>query len=124
MYLDSEAVVHRSLKKSGSTQWVVPRGPQYSDKELLDELRRLARLKGRTPIKRDMTEEGKHAHRTYHLRFGSWSAAVQAAGFSPMEKGDDYAERPDACLLYDRREGARLPPLEVRGKRTGLLPLP
>lgn len=81
----------------------MPRGPQYTEEELLDELRRLARIKGHAPRKRDMTNDGKHSHRTYILRFGSWSESVEAAGFTPFEKGD-YAERPDACPLCDEEK--------------------
>ena len=78
----------------------MPRGPQYTDDELLDGLRQLAEDVGRTPpLKRDMADRGPYAPRTYQLRFGSWSQAVEAAGFTPREKGEDFEERPDGCPL-------------------------
>lgn len=46
-----------------------------------------------------MENYGAHATRTYQRRFGSWSEAVEAAGFEPRHKGENYAERPDKCPL-------------------------
>lgn len=77
----------------------MPRGPQYSEEELLEDLRELAERLSRTPTKSDMNEYGSHGGRTYQLRFGSWSEAVEAAGFEPRSPGEDFEERPDACPL-------------------------
>lgn len=78
----------------------MPRPPQYTDEELLTELRELAERLGRyPPRKRDMNEYGAHSGRTYQLRFGSWSEAVAEAGFEPREKGADYQSRPEICPL-------------------------
>lgn len=79
----------------------MPRGPQHTDEELLEEIRRLAdELQRVPPLKRDMNKFGNHAARTYQLRFGSWSDAIEEAGFDPREQGEDYEERPDGCPLY------------------------
>ncbi|MEY7849080.1 homing endonuclease associated repeat-containing protein [Natrarchaeobius sp. A-rgal3] len=40
----------------------MPRGPQYTDDELLDEIRRLANEVSRyPPLKRDMNKHGNHS---------------------------------------------------------------
>lgn len=78
----------------------MPRGPQYTEEELIEDLRDLAdQLERYPPLKRDMNEQGNHSARTYQLRFGSWSDAVSAAGFTPRKKGQNYEERPKACPL-------------------------
>lgn len=78
----------------------MPRGPQHTEEELLNEIRRLGKEVGRSPpLKRDMNKYGKHAAGTYQYRFGSWSNAIEAAGFKPRAKGDNYDERPDQCPL-------------------------
>jgi len=46
-----------------------------------------------------MNDYGKHGARTFQDRWGTWSAAVEAAGFEPREAGEGYRERPDACPL-------------------------
>lgn len=83
----------------------MPRPPKYTDDELLDEIRRLAsELNIAPPRKRDMNKHGKHGAKTYQDRWGSWSSAVEAAGFEPREKGQEYAERPDECPLCGNEE--------------------
>jgi len=78
----------------------MPRPPKYTDEEILEEIRRLAKELNRAPpLKRDMNDRGKHGAKTYQNRWGSWSNAVEDAGFEPREKGTDYEERPDACPL-------------------------
>ncbi|QZP37064.1 homing endonuclease associated repeat-containing protein [Halobaculum magnesiiphilum] len=47
--------------------------------ELIDELHRLADEIGDRPVADDLRKHGKHALRTYQQRFGSWSAALEAA---------------------------------------------
>jgi hypothetical protein len=81
------------------------RTPKYSDEELLDEIRRLAeKLDREPPRKKDMAEYGQHNHRTYRDRWGTWNAAVEAAGFEPRSKGTNYTERPDVCPVCGREE--------------------
>ncbi|WP_222114931.1 homing endonuclease associated repeat-containing protein [Haloferax prahovense] len=77
----------------------MPRGPTYTENELLNDLRQLAESLGRVPRKKDMNEYGEHGARTYQLRFGSWSDAVRQAGFEPLESGSNYRERPSECPL-------------------------
>ncbi|USZ68336.1 hypothetical protein NGM10_01020 [Halorussus salilacus] len=49
------------------------------DRELLAELQRLYTELGKPPTQQDMTERGEYSNRTYQLRFGSWSSALQEA---------------------------------------------
>lgn len=56
---------------------------ELSDDELIAELQRLADELESTPKMTDMRDHGKHSPTTYHTRFGSWNAALEAAGLSP-----------------------------------------
>lgn len=60
-----------------------PRGRRMPDDELLAELRRLADELEKTPSMQDMTNRGGYGSATYTNRFGSWSAALEAAGLEP-----------------------------------------
>lgn len=55
----------------------------YTDEELIDELHRLRQEIGETPTWQDMLEDGRMSPKTFENHFGSWSAAVQAAGLTP-----------------------------------------
>jgi len=55
---------------------------QYSDSELLNELKRLAEEFDHPPTLRELREHGKYAATTYYNRFGSFQKALEAAGFS------------------------------------------
>lgn len=61
--------------------------PQYRhtipDEELRAALRDLADDLGRVPRRRDMATRGPFAPSTYRRRFGSWTAALDQAGFDP-----------------------------------------
>jgi len=74
---------------------------KLTENELLEELRRLADSIGRhPPTKADMDKYGEYYGRSYQLRFGSWSEAIEEAGFEQRE-GIDSKERPDACRICD-----------------------
>jgi hypothetical protein len=89
------------------------------DRELLAELQRLYTELGEPPTQRDMTERGEYSNRTYQLRFGSWSAALQEAmldtndGISEDELrreierlADELGRPPKAAEMDDRGEYA------------------
>jgi hypothetical protein len=89
------------------------------DRELLAELQRLYTELGEPPTQRDMTEHGEYSNRTYQLRFGSWSAALQEAmldtndGISEAELlreierlADELGRAPKAAEMDDRGEYA------------------
>jgi hypothetical protein len=66
-----------------------PRQPQQSldhsatREELLAEVETIAEQHGTPPLKSEMVEHGAFSPALYADRFGSWSAAVEAAGFEP-----------------------------------------
>lgn len=59
------------------------RNVKYAEKELIDALRDLARTVGRTPTS-EMVKESTPSYSTYVNHFGSWPAAVSAAGLKPV----------------------------------------
>ncbi|MFC7080301.1 homing endonuclease associated repeat-containing protein [Halorussus caseinilyticus] len=89
------------------------------DRELLAELQRLYTELGKPPTQRDMTERGQYSNRTYQLRFGSWSNALQEAmldtndGISETELlreierlADELGRAPKAAEMDERGEYA------------------
>jgi hypothetical protein len=70
--------------------------PTYSDEELLATLRDLADELGHTPTVEDVNSHPDLPHRwTFADRFGSFSAALEAAGFEPNQG----TRQSDAALL-------------------------
>ncbi|WP_336363176.1 homing endonuclease associated repeat-containing protein [Halalkalicoccus salilacus] len=60
--------------------------------ELLAELQRLADEVESTPKMTDMRDHGKFSPTTYHTRFGSWNAALEAAGLTPNRQSSTEVE--------------------------------
>ncbi|MFB6229317.1 MAG: homing endonuclease associated repeat-containing protein [Halobacteriales archaeon] len=67
--------------------------PEYTDEELLDEIRRLAEEVGKPPTTREMIEHGEYTASVYFRRFDSWNDAVSEAGFMPNETFGDPADQ-------------------------------
>lgn len=64
------------------------------ERELLDELRRLADEYGRPPTYEELQADGRFAGATYLSRFGSWNEALEAAGLeSRLFRGDRIPTR-------------------------------
>ena len=63
-----------------------------SDEALVAELQRLADDLGSTPKMADMLDHGKFSPTTYHTRFGSWTAALEAAGLPPNKRSPPEIE--------------------------------
>jgi hypothetical protein len=63
-----------------------------SREELLDALKKLANEVDRAPTREDMNERGDYSHEPFVYRFGSWSAALEAVGFSPYRSPDEAQE--------------------------------
>ena len=60
-----------------------------SDPELLDDLRRVAQLLGKTTLRYDeYPKHGRCASRIFETRFGSWNAALRAAGLELGRRQD------------------------------------
>lgn len=57
-----------------------PMSSKVTDENLLYQLREMARLKGRVPVKADFTLPGFHAASTFYTHFGSWRRALAMAG--------------------------------------------
>ena len=77
----------------------------YTKQELINELQRLAdEVKKYPPTMSDMDEDGEYYARSYQLRFGSWSEAVEAAGFTPREPIEDAKDRPGECCLCNTQD--------------------
>jgi len=75
--------------------------PRYTDEDLLDALRSFAaEHDGRPPTapEADDPETGLPTAATFARRFGSWNAAIAAAGFDPR-----FRRRSDEELLDDLR---------------------
>jgi hypothetical protein len=79
------------------------RSVRYSKAELLDRLRAFAEELDATPSKAQMRDCGPHAPSTYASRFGSWSEALESAGFEPKTAATGISE---AELLGDLRRVA------------------
>lgn len=71
---------------------------QIPREDLLEDVERIAEDLGEQPTYLDVKRRGKYGERTYIRRFGSWSAALEEAGFDPM-KNQNYV--PDEQLLDD-----------------------
>lgn len=78
-----------------------PRNATISDDALKEELRRLADDLERQPGTRDMNNHGKFTSKTYSNRFGSWNAALEAAGLKTTTPQN--AVIPDKTLIDELR---------------------
>jgi hypothetical protein len=83
------------------------RAPTITEEELFNELQRLADELGKTPTFNDLNDHGEYSGATYIRRFGSWNAAIDAAGFEPNESitGNKI---PRGDLLDDLRRVKRI----------------
>ncbi|MDP6626755.1 MAG: hypothetical protein QGG50_02550 [Methanopyri archaeon] len=85
-----------------------PRRSHYTDDELLDDLHRLAGELGRVPTSEDLRgRKGYPNTGTYQARFGSWSGALERAGFASVVRytDDDLID----ALRYVAKVLGRLP---------------
>jgi predicted transcriptional regulator len=62
------------------------------DKELLQDLKRVGELTGRSVTQVDVIREGRFAPTTYQRRFGSWSKALAAAGLNVAASGRRFTD--------------------------------
>lgn len=58
------------------------------DRDLLDDLQRVADDLGRSPTKAELREHGRYSDKTYQNRFGTWNNALEAAGLETHERSD------------------------------------
>ena len=60
---------------------------KHSDEELLTEIQRLTDELGEPPTTKEMNERGKYDVTTFVNIFGSWSNALEEAGFDRPKRG-------------------------------------
>jgi 5-methylcytosine-specific restriction endonuclease McrA len=87
-----------------ASHWPRRRGParRLTDKELLDDLRRIARAKGSDTIRAsDLARFGGRGDGVYARRFGSWRDAVARAGLKPGKWSCRYSNT--QCIHNLRR---------------------
>ena len=77
-----------SWKEALETAGFDPPQPTVTDADLIAELRRLADEISDVPTYDEMVSNGRHGAATYARRFGSWNAALEAAGFTPHMDAD------------------------------------
>lgn len=68
---------NRAIEEAG----LEPNVQKISESELIDEIRRLADVVGGCPQVSDMANLGEFGATTYFRHFGSWSTALESAGF-------------------------------------------
>ena len=80
--------------------------PKLTPSEIIADIRRLARELGRQPNSEDYRERGRYAHTAPARAFGSWRAAVEAAGLRFKDTRRTPA-RTEAEIERDLRRVAR-----------------
>ncbi|GAB7010231.1 homing endonuclease associated repeat-containing protein [Halorubrum trueperi] len=81
-----------------------------SKEELIAELHRVAEECGDTPTKEDMAEYGDPAPDTYSGKFGSWNAALEAAGFTPRTETKRISTEDLCTALRELADEQGVPP--------------
>ncbi len=81
-----------------------PIWPSLPEKELIGELHRLKRKLGKVPSEEDMADCGGYGVSTYWSRFGSWNAAIKAAGYQPNSDRTYRSEEELREELYRLRD--------------------
>lgn len=72
-------------------------GRPVSKEELLESIQELADDLGKVPTAREMAEHGEYSRMVCSNKFGSWNAALRAAGYDPQKRNDI----PDSELLAE-----------------------
>lgn len=106
-----QTIIHRfdkwtaALEAAGFEFDSNSKGPDRIDDEdeLLAELHRVADEVGSRPRKVDMRDHGKYSKHPYCRVFGSWSQAIEAAGFEPYKPGNDPEYNEADCIAEIHR---------------------
>ena len=78
------------------------RSTQVSTDDLIADLHRLRDELGERPTATDVVEAGAHGLATYQRRFGSWTDALDAAGFNPDDGPSDDDLLADLDRLHEQ----------------------
>ncbi|MFC6723004.1 homing endonuclease associated repeat-containing protein [Halobium palmae] len=102
---------------------------RLSRETLLDEMKRLSNELGHAPTRDEMDVEGKYSHTPYVYRFGSWSEALEAAGFTPYRQvgethgpikyGPNWSTQRQKALTRDGHECQRCGVSEENQRENG-----
>ncbi len=63
-----------------------------TERELIESIHALAEELDRVPTRQEMVEHGPYSREPFLRTFGSWSAALEAAGFEPYRHDDTDSE--------------------------------
>lgn len=88
-------------------------GKQFSNKELLDDINRVAKKIGQSSVSiREYFTYGKYSPQTPKKRFGSWKNAIRAAGLEESKRvwggGLEETAIPEKNLLEDLKRVSKL----------------
>jgi hypothetical protein len=72
-----------------------------SEEALVDGIKNLAKEFGRPPTTTEMNNHGSYHAHTYRLRFGSWDAALEAAGAEGTSESADPPNKIDRDALLE-----------------------
>ena len=81
-----------------------PYADRPSDDDLLADLHRLHEEREKVPSLLDVEDDGAYSGTAYQGRFGSWSAALEAAGFDPDRGPTDDELLAELRRLHDELE--------------------
>jgi hypothetical protein len=78
--------------------------------DLIDDIRRVKDDLGKVPSKAEMSVHGDHSISQFEKAFGTWTEAVQAAGFEPRGSPDRYTHTEVLDGLRDVASEVKKPP--------------
>jgi len=102
-----------SALKTAGLKVYDPFEKNYTDEQLLDELRRFKREEGRSPGQMDFNNNPEYpGFVTYQRRFGTWNAAIKLAGLETNVGGTEKEYTKEELLdllLYFKEDNKRIP---------------
>lgn len=93
-----------AIEKAG----LEPSGQGYSEEELVEKIREMA-SDGSPPTSREMNNANGPNVPSFQRVFGSWSEAVEAAGFEPRSGGGAYSEEELLRRMQELSDGDEPP---------------
>jgi hypothetical protein len=121
-YINRFGSWRKALKAAGIP--LDPRNTGYDRDTLLAHLRDLARRLGRTPTLADVEAADGPCGGTYESHFGSWTAALSAAGLEPGRRSRRYSRDQLLSILQELAEELGHAPSMAELWERGDLPTP